>query len=235
MNHIDRRLSVIHLPSSALLALGALLGTACGGAGPQMRSGELYAGRVGSSPSIECLPDPDIAEDAFTEHMRRGMELATESFSVQEPPGPASRAALDLQDWSSGPLRAYLESKTNAIEAARAELDLAAEENHRQRIMGGAIVGLMYEDVARVLAAIPAPNDLDDEPEIMAIYEQVIRSQTRPFLETSRRAYHACAANASEPATMHHWSHFCRGREDGLPEGDQVESGATEVEVLPDE
>lgn len=211
-----------------------MLLAACGGQ-PRMREGELYAGRTEGDPSMECLPDPDVHDDALSERMHFGIRLANESFAVPAPGAPESRAVLDLQDWSSGPLRVWIERKTHAIEAARRELDQAAEENHRQRIMGGAIVGLMYEDVARVLSRLPEPEDLDDEPEILRIYEQVIQSQARPFVETARRAYHACAMNASEPASMRHWSHFCRGREDNLPDLDEPTAGTTEVEVLPDE
>jgi hypothetical protein len=226
----------MRLVSSAL----ALSLAACGATGPRMRSGELYEGRVEARPSMECLPDPDVVDDALSERMRFGLQLAEESFSVQAPPPPERHSALELEDWSNGPLRDWLERKTHAMEAARRELDAAAEETHRQRIIGGAVVGLMYEDVARVLRDVPTPDDLDDEPEILRIYEQVVASQARPFLETARRAYHACAANAVEPESMGHWSRFCAGREDRLPERDLPGSppggpDETTVEVIRDD
>lgn len=210
-----------------------VLATGCGG--PRTRPGPLHAGRSDGPPSMECLPDPDVEDSELTERMTFAMQLATESLSIEPPAPPASRAVLDLQEWSSGPLRAWLEQKTHALEAARRELDLAAEESHRQRIMGGAIVGLMYEDVARVLSDLPRPEDLDDEPEILEIYQQVLTSQARPYLETARRAYHACSANASEPDTMRHWARFCSDRRDGLPGGETLQSGETQVEVIADE
>jgi hypothetical protein len=216
------------------LALALPLAAMVGCGGPRMRTGELYAGRVGAAPSLRCLPDPDVVDAELSPRMRTALELADESFAVQAPPPPTSRSALDLTDWAEGPLRDWLGRKTQAIEEARHELDAAAEESHRQRIMGGAVVGLMYEDVARVLRAVPAPEDLEDEPEILEIYQQVLESQARPFLETARRAYHACALNASEPESMRHWSRFCRGREDALPEADGPQEDGTTVEVLVD-
>ena len=196
-----------------------------------MRSGELYAGRAEGSPTMECLPDPDVVDEELSEHMRFGRRLAEQSFGIPNPEPPASRAASELTEWAEGSLRAWLEQKTQAVEAARRELDAAAEEQHRQRIMGGAIVGLMYEDVARVLVDLPVPDDLDDEPEILALYRDVLEGQARPFLETARRAYHACALNASEPASMRHWARFCADREDALP-AEAMRSGETQVEVI---
>jgi hypothetical protein len=212
----------------------ALLLAGCGST--PMRAGPLDPGQVEPRPSMECLPDPDVAESAFTPRMREGWELAAESFLIPPPEPPRDETARNLELWSDEVLAPWLERKTHTIEAARRELDLAAEESHRQRIMGGAIVGLMYEDVARVLRSIPPPEELAEEPEIQAIYQDVMRSHARPFLEQSRRAYSACAQNAVTPSSMRHWSRFCSGREEGLPEGedtgDHLESGETEVEVI---
>jgi hypothetical protein len=187
---------------------------------------------------MECLPDPDVSERALTRTMRFGWTLAEESFLVPPPEAPHDATAQDLRLWSDQVLAPWLQRKTHTIEAARHELDRAAEENHRQRIMGGAIVGLMYEDVGRVLRAIPAPEELESEPEIREVYRDILRSQARPYLEEARRAYSACAQNAVQPPSMRHWSRFCSEREQNLPTSDVVpndlESGETEVEVVAD-
>ena len=94
----------------------------------------------------------------------------------------------------------------------------------------------MFEDIARVLGLVPSPEDLASEPEILAAFQHVIEGQARPYLETARRAYHACALNARRPETMAHWARFCRRRMDRLPDGPagSVETDTTEVEVLVD-
>lgn len=183
---------------------------------------------------MQCLPETDVADSEYSEHMRRGLELAEASFHFEAPVPPASRAAGDLTEWSNGPLRAWLEQKSSAITAARRELDIAAEESHRQRILGGAVVGLMYEDIARVLRSVPAPVDLDGEPEILRMYQDLVRTQARPFLELSRSAYRACSLNADHPPGMTHFSTFCRERLDQLPEPDAPRAGETEVEIVRD-
>lgn len=188
---------------------------------------------------MECLPEPDIERSAFTEHMRFGWTLAAESFEVEPPAAPEARAAADIQAWSEENFAPWLERKTHTIEAARRELDQAAEESHRQRIMGGAIAGLMYEDVSVVFEAIPVPEELDDEPEVRGIYHDVQRGQARPFIENARAAYRACAINGTRPPTMRHWSRFCAARQERLPPEDPVGGNAprddeTQVDVVAD-
>jgi len=187
---------------------------------------------------MDSLPDPDIEDESMTRRMRFGWTLAQESFLIPAPATPNDESAQNLENWSQNILTPWLRRKTHTIEAARRELDQAAEENHRQRIMGGAIVGVMYEDVARVLRAIPPPRELDDEPEILEVYQNVLESQARPFLEHARRAYSACAQNGIRPESMRHWSRFCAGRGERLPEGrdaaEDLESGETVVEVIAD-
>jgi len=215
----------------------ALFAAACG-PGIEMREGPLNPGQVRVVPSMDCLPDPDVQHASMTRRMRFGWTLAQESFLIPAPVPPDDQSAQSLEQWSDEVLAPWLQRKTHTIEAARRELDRAAEENHRQRIMGGAIVGVMYEDVALVLRAIPPPRELADEPEILEVYQNVLASQARPFLEHARRAYAACAQNGIRPSSMRHWSRFCSGREGHLPEGEdaasRLESGETVVEVIVD-
>jgi hypothetical protein len=198
---------------SAVLALLVLV--ACGG--PRMRQGELYGGRSDAQPSMECLPDPDVEDSELTEHMRFGLRLATAALAIEAPAIPADTSAASIAVWSEGPLQAWLHAKSEAVEAARHELDLAAEENHRQRIMGGAVVGMLYEDVATTLRTVPTPEDLWNEPEISRIFRETVEGEARPYLETARRAYHACELNGRHPETMRHWGDFCSARLDLLP------------------
>lgn len=205
--------------------------------GPEMRTGSLDPGMAESPPRMECLPDPDVQEGALTSHMRFGWSLAEESFLVPPPEPPRDRTAQNLSVWSEEVLQPWIARKTHTVEAARRELDQAAEESHRQRIMGGAIVGLMYEDIARVLRSIPPPEELATEPEIREIYRDILRGQARPFLEHARRAYSACAQNAVHPASMRHWSRFCSARQERLPAPESAggsADGETTVEVVVD-
>jgi hypothetical protein len=217
-----------------LLLLFAFVIAGC--APSQARQGTIYPGRSDGEPSMECLPDPDVVDESFTMHMTRGRDLARASFEVPDPAFPTDHTAAALSAFAEGALRTWIEQKTHAVDSAREELDLAAEENHRQRIMGGAIVGLMHEDIGRIISRMPVPDDLANEPEILAAFEHVVQGQAAPYFRLARQAYRACSLNAVSPTSMQHWSRFCRERMDNLPDAEPDTGGpdGTTVEVTHD-
>ncbi len=79
------------------LLLTVTMITALSGCGPSTtRPGPLYEGRAESAPTLECMPDPDVTDESFTLHMRRGRELAEASFEVPDPEIPAEHTASAL-------------------------------------------------------------------------------------------------------------------------------------------
>jgi hypothetical protein len=174
-----------------------------------------------ATPSLVSLPSLDVPRDELSDKMRFAWELADESFDAERPPAPPSGETIDYQQWSDGPLAEWLEVKSRAVEAARAELDQAAEESLRQRIVAGAIVGLMYESVGRELRSLPIPGSIQTDQEIADVFRSILASQARPFLGHARRAYDACRQNAAGgPEGMRHWSEYCAARIDYLPTED---------------
>jgi len=195
----------------------ALCAPGCVSPAAQVSARPMYGGDAGGKACIESLPSLDVADSEITSEMRVARLLSAESLALADPAPPVSTSAQDVQLWSDSVLKSWVQAKHRRAEAARAELDRAALQNHRQRIMAGALVGLVYEDVARVLMSVPVPDDLRSEPEIAEMFKDVIAAQALPYLTQAKRAYEACAKNAVEPETMGHWTPFCQGRADHLP------------------
>ncbi len=217
------------------LLLALSIAAACGGAQTRDDAAPV-PGDVDAPPSMAALPGTRALEPEFSERMRFGFELAEEAFTLQPPPPPASAKVADVQAWSDGALKDWLQRRQHAVDSARRELDLAAEEAHPQRVVAGAVIGLLYEDIARVLRGIPVPDEVQEEPEMVEIYREVVDSNASPYLEYARRAYRACAANAEGPDELRPWSSFCSGRADRLPGNDEdVPDGTTVVVVEEDE
>tara|TARA_B100001750_G_scaffold232489_2_gene231676 strand:+ start:2099 stop:2791 length:693 start_codon:yes stop_codon:yes gene_type:complete len=194
------------------------------------------AGVPEAPPSMECLPDvPQPTRAEFTESMRFAWRLSEDAFELPDPmpPSPDSDTA-EVQAWTDGQMHEWLQRKNQLVEAARAELNQAAEENHAQRTMAGGLVGVLYEDVARVLLRVPLPSDLrNEEPVIVDAFRDVVDAQARPYLEHARRAYAACAANARPHDELQPWEHFCSARRALLPlTRSEAEAEGTTVEVI---
>lgn len=215
---------------AAALSL-ALCTFGCAGSRASAPARHVFAGDPQGKASLETLPSLDVADSEITSEMRIARLLSAESLTFAPPARPADTSAASIQVWSDGVLKAWLTTKHRRAEAARAELDRAAVQNHRQRIMAGAMVGLIYEDVARVLMSVPVPDDLKEEPEIAQMFLEVIAGHALPYLTQAKRAYEACAQNAVQPATMNHWTAFCQGRADQLPHVGKAEHGASTTEV----
>jgi len=168
-------------------------------------------------PRVEALPSLDVDSKELTAEMRMARLLSAESLNLAPPVQPRDTSTATIADWSDHELKTWMQSKHASAEAARKELDRAATQNHRQRIMAGAMVGLVYEDLARTLLTLPVPAELVSEPEIAAMYVDILRTQAGPYLLQSRQAYAACAGNAEQLPELKHWSSFCLSREDQLP------------------
>jgi hypothetical protein len=192
----------------------------------------VYVGDARGRASIEVLPSLDVPESELTAEMRMARLLSAESLELPAPALPSDRSAAQLSDWSDSQLKDWLSEKQQRAEAARAELDRAAAQNHRQRILAGALVGLVYEDIARTLLSIPLPAELDTEPEVAALFRELMAKQAAPFLLNAELAYTACAGNAVGLEGMAHWSEFCERRGEGLPENALAEQLTPERTAL---
>ena len=192
-----------------------------------------HAGDAEGSPGLRVLPNTQSM--SLSERMQFGMLLAEESFGLPVPHPPERRTTERLQTWTANVLQPWLERKQHTVEVARRELDEAAEETLEQRVLAGALVGMLYEDVSRTFTRIPAPDELYSDAEILSVYRDVLDAHASPYREHARRAYEACAANAGADRRFLHWRSFCGARASRLPESRfvaPVASGETEITVV---
>jgi hypothetical protein len=192
------------------------------------------SGDATATPSLEALPSLDVAQTALTPEMRMASLLSAESLNLAPPLHPNQMTTAAMAAWSDDTLKTWMREKHERAEAARKELDRAALQNQRQRVMAGALVGLIYEDVARTLLTLPVPSELASEPEIAAMYVDLLHSQATPYLVQAHQAYVACAGNAEQLDPLRHWSSFCNQREERLPTSglDQPSNAKTSVQVV---
>ncbi len=160
--------------------------------------------------------------------------LAEQALELPDPPpAPMDPTVESLGAWTDTCLQPWLADKNRLVTAARRELDSAAEERLEQRILAGALDGLLHEDVARVLLSIPVPREIaEEEPEIEEAYRYVIAGQAEPYLARSRAAYRACAANARAGERYLAFERFCSQRRASLPMSHREQAEGTVLEVI---
>lgn len=227
-----------HAPAALWVTLATTMGLAAGGAcgagGPEQSLARTRdPGDPTAAPSMRALPTMDIEHRDLSRTMKFAWELAEQSFQLPPPPQPSGRASTsEVQAWTSGELRDWLRRKDQLVEAARAEMNAASEQNLRNRILAGAIVGLMYEDIGRVMLDVPVPREIQEDPEIAPVFQNVVIAHARPYLLHADANYAACSQNAQQLSGMSHWSGFCAARRERLPGGvAEPQSGETRVTV----
>jgi hypothetical protein len=187
--------SLVLLP----LALG------CAGAAP------IAFGDPQAPPAIEALPP--LPADHVSAGMRASLELSERVLAIRPPRLPDDFSSASLTAWCDGELERWLADKMRAIEEAEAELVTAARESYSQRVITAALIGLLYEDVARVIENVPPPDELLDEPAMLLVYRDVYEAKALPFRQSARRGYRRCAFNAQAGDRYAGWSRFCSERD----------------------
>jgi hypothetical protein len=218
-----------------LASLGLLVGSmGCASSSTSAHPRTFQPGDSAGQPSVEALPSLDVAQTELTPEMRMAALLSAECLNLAPPSQPSDNSTASIAAWSDQELKAWLREKHARAEAARRELDRAAEQNQRQRVMAGALVGLVYEDVARTLLRLPVPSELSSEPEIASMYTELLRTQARPYLLQAHHAYVACSGNAEQLTPLRHWTRFCEQREERLPTSglDDITAGGSNVTVV---
>ncbi len=199
---------------AGVLCAGVLCAGACGSTKPPPARSP---GNVMDPPSVLVLPQADVPDEQLSGKMRQALELADESMAMRLPEPPAKQDIQSLSDWSNGRLRYWVTEKRSAISYAEEALDRASYASHRELIVAGAVLALVYEDAARQVARIPVPEEARKDEAALDLYWSLTRRQARPYARRAKRAYRACAKNAEHgPEGMRHWSLFCQGRRQRL-------------------
>jgi len=206
---------------TVLLGL-ALVG--CGAAAPEVA--ELEGIDLSCHGGLECLPDDDPGLVQGSWRMRRGWQRARDALSAVPPPRPEELDSFGVQAYWAN-FDEWLAELTDRIDAAHDDLDEAAFEDRRQRVVAEAVLGLIYEEAAREIASLPIPDRIGDDVVDSAAHAERLERQARAFRERSRASYRECAQRGIQPLDLRDWSRFCAAR------GQQLETaGGAAVHVV---
>lgn len=184
-----------------------------------MAAPALEPGDPDAPPSLRALPQLAEGTSGNTACTHQGLLLARQALDSALPEPPADRSYASLHGWVDSTVVAWLDRRREQTEATRERFLLEGEPSSGEAIVSHAVLGLLQEDTARSLAGIPAPSELDSEPEIASMYRDIVRAQADSFVTTALLEWKACAEGAYRgPADMRAWAEFCHARFDRLKE-----------------
>ncbi len=173
----------------------------------------------GEGTELNALPSVDHGSGADTPRTHQGLLIARATLDAAMPEPPADRSYAALQRWVDTEVVTWVERRRAQTEEVRERFSLEGEPNESELAVRRAVVGLLHEDTARSLRSIPAPSELDSEPEIAAMYRDIVSAQADTFLNSAIVEFRDCAEGA------YRWEHdmrpfalFCHARFDRLQE-----------------
>jgi len=163
---------------------------------------------------------PELEGDGIdTPRAHQGLLLARETFDEALPEAPADRSFASLQQWVDGPVAKWVEHRRAQIDATRARFAQGGVTSEGEQVVSHAVVALLDEDTALCLGRLPSPSELDDEPEIAAMYRDMIRAQADIFVRSAADELADCANQGYRGGSeLRPWAELCHARFDRLQE-----------------
>jgi hypothetical protein len=168
-----------------------------------------------AAPSLLALPQ--LPADGDTPRTHQGMLMARATLDAAMPAAPADRSFASLQRWVDGEVLTWLQQRRTQTLATRDRFLVGGEPTDAEHIVSLAVLALIDEDTARALGNLPPPSELDDEPDIAAMYRDVTRMQAEAFMSAAIVGMRDCANAAyREPSEWQAFARFCHARFDRL-------------------
>jgi hypothetical protein len=215
-NHLHVRRCAIQIACGLVAGLG-LAGCAASVHSETPASSEPSRGDPDAAPSLAVLPDAvqNVASD--TERVHQGMMMARQVFAKLMPSPPADRSYASLQAWVEEQVAPWVEQRRDSVDETRFQFALGEQSRPADAVVAHAVLGLLHEDTALALSSIPSPTELDTEPEVAAMFRDLIRGQAQPFVNAARSEFADCANTGYRLGDdLRRWAEFCHARFDRL-------------------
>jgi hypothetical protein len=175
----------------------------------------LRSGDPNGPPTIGALPD--VARAGTSPRVQQGLSMARQVLAARLPEPPADHSYAVLQAWIDHDVAPWVAARRDGVDEARFQFGLEHEVPVDERVVANAVLGLLQEDTALALSHLPAPSELDSEPEIAQIFRELVQTQVQPFQSAALSQYRDCANSAhAEGQDLRRWATFCHARLDRL-------------------
>jgi hypothetical protein len=199
-----------------LLLASSLLVLGCATQPPpaaQSQPEKLLPGDTYAPPSLRALPELGSARSS---QLHRALTMAGEAFAKPLPPAPVDRKYEALSEWVANDVARWIDQRRDALEETRFQFN-SSDPEPATRVIVSAVIGLLQEDTAYQLSLIPQPRELDNEPEIAAMFHELVQGQVDPFQNAALTEYRQCTQSGDDQGGASlRFAHFCQQRYDRL-------------------
>jgi hypothetical protein len=198
------------------VAVAGLWLLGCASASPEvgLKHAELRHGDPDAAPEFAALPDVQTAQQS--PRVLRGLSLARQVLARGLPVPPDDRRFSVLQSWIDQTVAPWVEARRDSLDETKFQFGVEvpaatpATPAPTEGTIAWGVLGLLEENTASELTRIPAPAELDTEPEIADIFRELVSTQARPFRSAALSKYKKCYELGLHGGDeLSDWTAFC--------------------------
>ncbi len=170
------------------------------------------------------VPQPAVARPALSETLQSLWTGVEEAVQETMPPPPEGSDAPGISRWAEETFTPWLEGRLANAREIRALATELPEAPHEQ-VVGAALFGYLFEDIASAPRGAPVPNSVATDPELLSIYIDSLTAALRPVAQSAFDAYVFCAEQVATELAESGWGEwgvYCYQRASDMNETFQI-------------
>lgn len=162
-------------------------------------------------PTMGELPPLSTPMTTSSPELRELWERTRRFLAHQGLPPQAQGQTLD--QWVHGTVQPWIVERSRELREATDLYTSIERPGMPDRVVGPALLGQIYRDMAVTLSQLPIPSRFANNPEVVAEYRETVTEYAAPLLEQSFAAFQACSQEAQQRgAAWSSWAAFCNSR-----------------------
>ena len=138
------------------------------------------------------VPQPAVPRDDLSEELQAVWTAVEEQVANQRPDAPEENTIAEVQAWTEGPFRAWLDARRQSLEQTRELLAAVPDDPRWERAVALALWAYAFEDVGAQVAGAPVPDRVAQDQELLSIYVSSLNDATLPLGERAIELYADC-------------------------------------------
>ena len=173
-------------------------------------------------PSTTLIPVPlaGAPRETLSAELQEIWRLAEEGSALVRPDYEGELTNEAMAPWVQGEFMGWAQERGEVSQRA-ASLAGVLEPGSVEIGVAGGLVGYSYEEFVIAFRGVPVPNDIAEDPELLAVYLDGLTTASQPYARQAAAAYGACArtlAPLGPESPWIEWAAYCLQRAEEVNE-----------------